>query len=56
MEALPAAPAVKELGYTGEMKILEPGEKKSKAESKSYEEWMMRRDWGNILKPTLLAV
>lgn len=38
MEALLAAPAVKELGYTGKMKILEPGEKQSKVESKSYEE------------------
>lgn len=50
MEILAAIPALKEFGYTGGIKMMEPGDLKYKVNSKSYEEWMMGRDWEDILR------
>jgi hypothetical protein len=50
MEVLQGLPAYVEFGYTGSMKVIEPGELTTKVRTKSYEEWMKGRDWKAILE------
>ncbi|KAL5350727.1 hypothetical protein ACLOAV_004296 [Pseudogymnoascus australis] len=50
MEVLRILPALNEFGYLGSMKIMEPGELKTKVQTESYEEWIKGRDWKAILE------
>ena len=50
MELLEAPAFIVESGYTGSMKVTEPGELTTKVQTKSYEEWMKGRDWKAILE------
>jgi hypothetical protein len=50
MELLEASSFIVEFGYTGSMKMTEPGELTTKVQTKSYEEWMKGRDWKAILE------
>ena len=50
MEVLEAPAFIVESGYTGSMKVTEPGELSIRVETKSYEEWMRERDWKAILQ------
>ncbi|KAG0645816.1 hypothetical protein D0Z07_7777 [Hyphodiscus hymeniophilus] len=49
-EVLEAPKFVAESGYTGSMKMTQPDELTPRVETRSYEEWMMGRDWDTILK------
>lgn len=51
MEILEVLPALGLFGYTGSMSLLEPSDLKNKVKSTSWEEWMMGRDWKEILAP-----
>jgi hypothetical protein len=50
MEMLEGLSVAAESGYTGEMKLSEPSELKTKVQTRSYEEWMKGRDWKAILE------
>ncbi|EED21487.1 conserved hypothetical protein [Talaromyces stipitatus ATCC 10500] len=50
MELIQSVPALEEYGYTGSMKVIEPGDLKTAVRTKSWEEWMMERDWKAILE------
>jgi hypothetical protein len=50
MEALRILPGLNEFGYTGSMKMMEPGDLKTRVKTKSYEEWMKEKDWKAIVE------
>lgn len=50
MEMLEGLSVAAESGYTGEMKLSEPSELKTKVQTRSYEEWMKGGDWKAILE------
>lgn len=50
MEFISSLPALEEYGYTGPMKVIEPGDLKTDVRTKSWEEWMMARDRKAILE------
>jgi NmrA-like family len=50
MVLLEPLPALGEFGYTGSIKVIEPGELKNPVQTKSWEEWMMGRDWKTVLE------
>lgn len=50
MEPISSLPALEEYGYTGPIKVIEQGDLETPVRTKSWEEWMMERDWEAILK------
>lgn len=50
MEVLDGVGFIDEFGYTGGVKMVEPGDLNQKVETKSYEDWMMERDWKDVLE------
>jgi hypothetical protein len=50
MEVLEGLSLAAESGYSGTLKLTEPGELTTKVQTMSYEEWMKGRDWKAILE------
>ncbi|KAI7973641.1 hypothetical protein EIK77_004247 [Talaromyces pinophilus] len=50
MELISSLPALEEYGYTGSLKVIQPGDLKTAVRTKSWEEWMMGRDQKVILQ------
>lgn len=50
MELISSLPALEEYGYTGSMRVIQPGDLKTKVRTKSWEEWMMERERTAILE------
>lgn len=50
MEILDGVGFIEEFGYTGGVKLAEPNELSKKVVTKSFEEWMMERDWKEVLE------
>lgn len=50
MELISSLPALEEYGYTGSLKVIQPGDLKTAVRTKSWEEWMMGRDREAILE------
>lgn len=50
MEVLDAVGFIEEFGYTGGEKLVEPDRLTEKVKTRSFEEWMMGRDWKEVLE------
>lgn len=45
MEILDGVGFIEEFGYSGEIRLVQPNELGTKVETKSFEQWMIERDW-----------
>lgn len=50
LELLEALEFIEEFGYSGNMQLVEPNGLSTEVKTKSFEEWMMEKDWSELLK------